>query len=111
MASLPVGSSLSTSLLRVSDQVRPTNSDSRTCLGSAAHADSMSCHSFHQWRAVTFLVLRAEVKKSSKGGGPGQWSAWKAAEMAKVRSAAPNTLTHGPWSYGILHQTQMSQVT
>lgn len=45
----------------------------------------MSCHSFHQWRAATQFVLRAEVKKSSKGGGPGQWSAWKAAEMAKVR--------------------------
>ncbi len=29
-------------------------------------------------------VLHAEVKKSSKGGGPGQWSAWKATEMAKV---------------------------
>ena len=28
--------------------------------------------------------MHAEVKKSSKGGGPGQWSAWKATEMAKV---------------------------
>ena len=30
------------------------------------------------------MVVHAEVKKSSKGGGPGQWSAWKATEMAKV---------------------------
>ncbi len=34
-------------------------------------------------------VLHAEVKKSSKGGGPGQWSAWKATEMAKVFHKVP----------------------
>ena len=35
-------------------------------------------------QAVLRQAVHAEVKKSSKGGGPGQWSAWKATEMAKV---------------------------